>query len=89
MRTCAGNFHVKNKTKRRCKQSVESAGMACEGRARNRMLRKRWIVRNPGVGEDDITQFILARPFNTSWPLFMALLEKTHTFFGGGGGWCV
>lgn len=68
---------------------MESAGMACEGRARNRMLRKRWIVRNPGVGEDDITQFILARPFNTSWPLFMALLEKTHTFFGGGGVVCV
>lgn len=53
--------------KRRCKQRLESAGMACEGRARNRMLRKRWIVRNPVVGEDDITQLILARPFNTSW----------------------
>lgn len=39
--------------------------MACEGRARNRMLRKRWIVRNPVVGEDDVTQFILARSFNT------------------------
>lgn len=41
--------------------------MACEGRARNRMLRKRQIVRNPVVGEDDITQLILARPCNTSW----------------------
>lgn len=42
--------------------------MACEGRAPNRMLRKRWVVRNPVVGEDDVTQFILARSFNTSWP---------------------
>lgn len=42
--------------------------MACEGRARNRMLRKRQIVRNPVVGEDDVTQLILARPCNTSWP---------------------
>lgn len=42
--------------------------MACEVGARNRMLRKRWVVRNPVVGEDDITQFILARLFNTSWP---------------------
>lgn len=33
------------------------AGLACEGRARNRMLRKRWIVRNPGVGKDHVTQF--------------------------------
>lgn len=49
-----------------CKQSVGSAGMACEGRARNRMLRKRWIVRNPVVGEDDVTQFVLARPLGTS-----------------------
>lgn len=32
--------------KQRCKQSVKSVGMACEGRARNRMLRKRWIVRS-------------------------------------------
>lgn len=48
--------------------NVESAGMACEERTRNRMLRKRWIVRNPVVGEDHVTQFILARSFNTSWP---------------------
>lgn len=55
--------------------------MACEGRARNRMLRKRWIVRNPVVGEDDITQLILARPFNTSWlhRLFLSVAK------GGGG----
>lgn len=32
------------------------------------MLRKRWIVRNPVVGEDDVTQFIKARSFSTSWP---------------------
>lgn len=60
--------------KQRCKQSVKSVGMACEGRARNRMLRKRWIVRskrwivrNPVVEGDDVTQFILARSFNTSF----------------------
>lgn len=35
------------------------AGLAGEGRARNRMLRKRWIVRNPVVGKDHVTQFDL------------------------------
>lgn len=53
-----------------CKQSVVSTGMACQGRARNRMLRKRWIVRNPVVGEDDVTQFVLARSLNSQWPHF-------------------
>lgn len=33
--------------------------LACKGRARNRMLRKRWIVRNPVVGKDHVTQFDL------------------------------
>lgn len=28
--------------------------MACEGRTGNRMLRKRWTVRNPAVEEDGI-----------------------------------
>lgn len=71
-----------------CKQrSGWSAGMACEGRARNRMLRKRWIVRNPVVGEDDVTQLILARPFNTSWLhgfLSAAKKEKTTLFTWSG-----
>lgn len=43
----------------RCAQRFKSARMACEGRARNRMLRKRWIVRNPVVEDSDITPFIL------------------------------
>lgn len=69
--------------KRRCKHSVETAGMACEGRAPNRMLRKRWIVRNPVVGEDDVTQFILARSFNTSWPcgLFFLMYQNERPLF--------
>lgn len=65
--------------KRGCKQSVDSAGMACEGRARNRMLRKRWIVRNPVVGEDDVTQFILARSFNTSSAFVFRWSERLIT----------
>lgn len=36
----------------RRKQSYGSTGMACEGRARNRMLRKRQIVRNPCYAVD-------------------------------------
>lgn len=61
-------------------------GMACEGRARNRMLRKRWIVRNPVVGEDDITQLVLAPLFNTSWPrglffLFLCYYIIFHRHF--------
>lgn len=44
------------------------------------MLRKRWIVRNPVVGEDDITQLILARPFNTSWLHgFLSVAKKNDT----------
>lgn len=65
--------------KRGCKQSVDSAGMACEGRARNRMLRKRWIVRNPVVGEDDVTQFILARSLNTSSAFVFLWSERLIT----------
>ncbi len=38
-------------------------------------------MRNPVVGEDDITQFILARSFNTSWPVFLLLLEIADTFY--------
>lgn len=66
--------------KQRCKQSVEATGMACEGRARNRMLRKRWIVRNPVVREDDITQFVLARLFNTSWS-FSVIRKKPDSVY--------
>lgn len=36
----------------RRKQSYGSTGMACQGRARNRMLRKRQIVRNPCYAVD-------------------------------------
>lgn len=55
-------------TKSGCKQNVESTGMACQGRARNRMLRKRWVVRNPVVGEDDVTQSLLPQSFTIPWP---------------------
>lgn len=41
-------------------------GLACKGRARNRMLRKRWIVRNPVVGKDHVTQFDLDTDPNVS-----------------------
>lgn len=59
--------------------------MACEGRARNRMLRKRWIVRNPVVGEeDDVTQLILTRSFNTpmaSWSPFPPSVMINNWYF--------
>lgn len=42
------------------------AGLACEGRARNRMLRKRWIVRNPVVGKVHVTQLDLGTNSNIS-----------------------
>lgn len=64
---------------RGCKQNVGSAGMACQGRARNRMLRKRWIVRNPAVGEDDVTQCIFERSFNAPWPLGPGCYQSSFT----------
>lgn len=48
-------------------QRFKSARMACEGRARNRMLRKRWIARNPAGEESDGTPWILALLFSRSW----------------------
>lgn len=66
-------------TKCGCKQSVESAGMACQGRARNRMLRKRWIVRNPVVGENDVTQYILPQSFTAPWPYGLCLFCYRHS----------
>ncbi|KAK2915383.1 hypothetical protein Q8A73_005977 [Channa argus] len=62
--------------------------MACEGRARNRMLRKRWIVRNPVVEEDAVTQaqqdtdtpdvmtFLLSTPRPLASPTLLMTLRK-------------